>query len=53
MATSPDPIGGSCSDGSDWRNRVNDETPFFVGLEAIDCDIGNVGKEYVAGWIGR
>lgn len=36
-ATGPDPTRACGSHGEDGRDDVDDETPFFVRLEAEDC----------------
>ena len=38
----PDPGCTGCGDAGEGRDGVDDETPFLVGLEGVDYDVGEV-----------
>ena len=49
----PDPGSTCCGNGQEWRDCVDDETPFLVWLEAIKEDIEEVGEKDIARWLAE
>lgn len=46
----PDPGCARCGHGGKGRDGVDDETPFLVGLEGVDEDVGDVWDEDGESW---
>ncbi len=52
-APRPDPGGACCGDGEEGRHGVDDESPFFVRLKAVEEDEENIGEKDVARWLAE
>lgn len=52
-AAGPDPVGPQRGGGEEGRDDVDDEAPFFVRLEAVEEDEGEVGDHEVGGSVAE